>query len=125
MHGQGSLDLGDFEALPSRDALIEGVRATLARLGELGVLDSRHAGLVQLLRAEANDYAFAHGIARTNYARLIGDHLTALLELAATAADGQDGTNGEDGDRVTQLSAFLRAESEAPGATDVRDAATA
>lgn len=123
MHGQGSLDLGDFEALPSRDALIEGVKATIARLAELRVLDERHAGLVQLLRAEANDYAFAHGIARTNYARLIGDHLSTLLDLAAQVDDDKGGARGDDGDRVTKLSAWLRAESETSSSTDVRDSA--
>lgn len=118
MRGQGALDLGDFDAPMGRDALAKGVHQTLAFLEEAGVLDARHAGIVALLRSEASDYSFAHGIARTNYARLIGEHLQQLLELEAPAVEGEEGD--EHGERVTKLSEWLASRRLA---ADVQDAA--
>lgn len=114
MHGQGVLDLGDFDQSPGRDALVQGIRATLQRLERDGVLDDRHAGLIALLRAEAHDYVMAHGIARTNYAKLLGEHLTMLLEMEVPQEEGEDA-----GGRVTKLSEWLTARRLA---ADVRDA---
>lgn len=116
MRGQEALDLGDFDAPVGRDALAKGVHQTLTALEGAGVLDARHAGLVALLRSEATDYSFAHGIARTNYARLIGEHLQQLLELEVPAEEG----SGEDqhGDRVTKLSEWLTSRRVDPGVLD-------
>lgn len=126
MLGQGALDLGDFGKPPARDSLLAGVEATLRTLIEGQVLDARHAGMVALLRSEAADYAYAHGIARTNYARLIGDHLRDLLELPV-AGEGEDGTTDGEGNNVTRLSAWLAAEEEkaASSTGHVRDPASA
>jgi hypothetical protein len=119
MHGQDVLDLGDFAAMPGRDSLIRGVQSTLEALAADGRLDARHAGIVALLRAEANDYVMSGGIARTNFAKLIGEHLTMLLELEAPE---EEGTADDAGARVTKLSEYIRAQAGAT-APDVRDTA--
>lgn len=102
---QGVLFGPDPESV-SKNALVTGVQATLEALEEANVLQPQHRGLVELLRAEARDYVMAHGIARTNYARLIGEHLTMLLEMEAPSTEEDDDAAG---DRVTKLSAYLNA----------------
>lgn len=97
--------------------LVGGVQETLDALEESEVLDARHRGLVELLRAEARDYTKAKGIARTNYARLIGDHLTMLLDMDAAVNEEKENTD-DSGDRVTKLAEFLQARRLG---TDVRD----
>lgn len=99
-----------------RSALVAGVQATLEELEKAGVLGPMHRGLVELLRAEARDYVVSHGIARTNYAKLIGEHLTMLLEMEAPSTEEDD----DSGDRITKLAAVIQA---GRLGSDVRDPA--
>lgn len=113
---QGTLDgIGTVESHKRPAELLAGVEQTISMLREESRLLPVHEGLVQAARLAARRAEWSSGVAAANFLKELTGILDKLLALEAPATEEELADDA--GDRVTQLSEFLRRQA---GVADVR-----